>query len=238
MSFTTQSSEQTRAKNPVGLAAAIVAGVAVLFAIIPVMSFVAWLPAIAAIVLGIVGLALKGRKRGLALAGLIGGAAAWVIAIIVSVASVAGLAGAVNEEIENQQASTAPAAPATPSAEASAPEESAAPTEEAADAPDVPVEYASALTKAQMYSDVMQMSKAGIYNQLTSEYGEKFSPEAAQYAVDTLQADYNANALAKAKQYQDTMAMSPSAIHDQLTSEYGERFTAEEADYAIANLNN
>lgn len=32
----------------------------------------------------------------------------------------------------------------------------------------------------------MSMSKAGIYNQLTSEYGERFSAEAAQYAVDNL----------------------------------------------------
>ena len=83
----------------------------------------------------------------------------------------------------------------------------------------------------------MHMSKAGLYDQLTSEYGEKFSAEAAQYAVDTIEADWNANALATAKNYQDTMDMSPEAIRDQLTSEYGEQFTAEEADYAIANLN-
>ncbi|UGS28462.1 Ltp family lipoprotein [Microbacterium resistens] len=88
-----------------------------------------------------------------------------------------------------------------------------------------------------MYSSVMYMSKAGLYDQLTSEYGEKFSPEAAQYAVDNVKADWNANALAKAKTYQEQMAMSPEAIRDQLTSEYGEKFTQEEADFAIANLN-
>jgi hypothetical protein len=80
------------------------------------------------------------------------------------------------------------------------------------------------------------MSKAGLYDQLTSEYGEQFSAEAAQYAVDNVVADWNANALAKARTYQDDMSMSPAAIHDQLTSEYGEQFTASEADYAIANL--
>ena len=80
------------------------------------------------------------------------------------------------------------------------------------------------------------MSKAGLYDQLTSEYGEQFTPEAAQYAVDNVQADWNANALAKAKTYREMAAMSPAAIRDQLTSEYGERFTAEEADYAIAHL--
>lgn len=101
---------------------------------------------------------------------------------------------------------------------------------------DVPAEYRSALKKAESYSEMMHMSKQGIYDQLTSEYGEQFSPEAAQYAVDNLQADYNANALAKAQSYQDDMNMSPEAIRDQLMSEYGEQFTQEEADYAVANL--
>ena len=101
----------------------------------------------------------------------------------------------------------------------------------------VPTEYKSALKKAESYSNTMHMSKAGVYDQLISEYGEKFTPEEAQYAVDNVQADWNANALEKAKSYQDTMSMSPEAIRDQLTSEYGEKFTQEEADYAIANLN-
>ena len=82
----------------------------------------------------------------------------------------------------------------------------------------------------------MHMSQQGLYDQLTSEYGEKFSPEAAQYAIDNVEADYNANALAKAKVYEETMSMSPDAVYDQLTSEYGEKFTAEEAQYAVDNL--
>lgn len=100
----------------------------------------------------------------------------------------------------------------------------------------VPKEYQNALEKAKTYSDTMNMSKAGVYDQLTSEYGEKFSKEAAQYAIDNLDADWKANALAKAKTYQDTMSMSKNAIYDQLTSEYGEKFTKEEAQYAIDNL--
>ena len=63
---------------------------------------------------------------------------------------------------------------------------------------------------------------------------KRFSPEAAQYGVDNVQADWNANALAKAKSYQGQMSMSPEAIRDQLTSEYGEKFTPEEADFAIS----
>lgn len=82
----------------------------------------------------------------------------------------------------------------------------------------------------------MHMSKAGIYDQLSSEYGEKFTEDEAQYAVDNLEADYKENALKTAKSYQDSMDMSPNAIYDQLTSEYGEKFTEEEAQYAIDNL--
>lgn len=97
-------------------------------------------------------------------------------------------------------------------------------------------EYTNALKKAETYSNTMHMSKKGIYNQLTSEYGEKFPADAAQYAVDNMQADWNANALKKAKTYQSTMSMSKSAIYDQLVSEYGENFTASEAKYAIDHL--
>ena len=100
----------------------------------------------------------------------------------------------------------------------------------------VPTEYKSALEKAKTYSDTMSMSKAGVYDQLTSEYGEKFSKEAAKYAIDNVKADWKENALKKAQTYQDTMSMSPSAVYDQLISEYGEKFTAKEAQYAKDNL--
>ncbi len=68
----------------------------------------------------------------------------------------------------------------------------------------------------------MHMSKAAIYDQLVSEYGEGFPKEAAQYAIDNLEWDWKANALEKAKQYAKTMNMSNQAIYEQLTSEHGE----------------
>ena len=80
------------------------------------------------------------------------------------------------------------------------------------------------------------MSKQGIFDQLTSEYGGQFTEDEAQYAIDNVDADWKENALESAKVYQEEMAMSPDAIHDQLTSEYGGQFTQEEADYAIENL--
>ena len=100
----------------------------------------------------------------------------------------------------------------------------------------IPAEYKSALRSAENYSKAMHMSKNGIYDQLTSEYGDKFSAEAAQYAVDNMSADWNANALASAENYSNTMHMSKAGIYDQLTSDSGEKFTSEEAQYAIDNV--
>ncbi|MFS0853159.1 Ltp family lipoprotein [Microbacterium sp. 179-I 3D4 NHS] len=168
---------------------------------------------------------------------------AWIVTGVLVL--VGAISGGVNASQSAEVPASAPAvtAPAETEADDSADEPAEEPVEEPVEeapaepeTPSVPAEYTSALTKAKTYSDFMHMSKAGIYDQLTSQYGEQFSAEAAQYAVDNVEADWNANALAKAKTYQESMAMSPSAIRDQLVSEYGEKFTPEEADYAIANL--
>lgn len=97
-------------------------------------------------------------------------------------------------------------------------------------------EYKNALEKAETYANTMYMSKQGVYEQLVSQYGEKFPKDAAQYAVDNVKADWNKNALEKAKSYQETMSMSKSAIYDQLISKYGEKFTKKQAKYAIDHL--
>lgn len=102
---------------------------------------------------------------------------------------------------------------------------------------DVSTEYQNALTKGLSYAKNLHMSKKGVYDQLTSSYGEGFSADAAQYAIDNMTGvDWNANALAKAQEYYTGMSMSKSAVYDQLTSEYGEQFTASEAQYAIDHL--
>ena len=97
-------------------------------------------------------------------------------------------------------------------------------------------EFKNALSKAQTYSDLMHMSKARLYDQLTSEYGEKFPEDAAKYAIDNVKADWNKNALKTAEAYYKNMAMSKDAIYMQLTSEYGEKFTEEQAQYAVDHL--
>lgn len=151
-----------------------------------------------------------------------------VLGICVVIGVIASLAGGGDGKKQAKKEETQEQTTDTPA------EEPSAPAVEPDD--DVPAEYKSALNQAETYSDIMHMSKQGIYDQLVSEYGGQFSAEAAQYAVDNLEADYNDNALQTAISYQDNMNLSPEAIRDQLTSEYGDRFTQEEADYAIANL--
>lgn len=111
------------------------------------------------------------------------------------------------------------------------------PTKNEAKTESVPAEYKSALAQAASYANMMHLSKQGVYDQLVSEYGGKFKPEAAQYAIDNVKADWNANALAQAKTYQNDMHLSPAAVRDQLISENGGKFTEAEADYAIQHLN-
>jgi hypothetical protein len=85
--------EPPRRFNGVGLAALIVGAVALLLAFLPFASFAAFLPALAAIVLGIVGLALANRARGTAVAGLVLGGVALVVAIVLSVIAAVGVIG-------------------------------------------------------------------------------------------------------------------------------------------------
>ena len=95
-------------------------------------------------------------------------------------------------------------------------------------------EYSAALGKAKSYNSLFHMSKKRMYSQLTSDF-DKFSNDAAQYAIDYLEADYKYNALFNAKNYRKLFNMSKSGLFNQLTS-YIDGFTEEEAQYAIDHL--
>lgn len=235
--------EQTK-NAPWGVIALVVGIVAFLLGLIPVLGF---LLGAGAVVFGVLALRAA-QSKGQSVTGIVLGS----IAVVASLGMTLGFAAAgtaistrpvaaVSSTPAPEPSTAAPSPTATPTAiptPSVTPTPTATPTQAPPPAaPAVPPEYTSALNKAASYSRLMHMSKAGIYDQLTSEYGEQFSAEAAQYAVDNVQADWNANALAKAKDYQSQMSMSPEAIRDQLTSEYGEKFTQAEADYAIQHLN-
>ena len=98
------------------------------------------------------------------------------------------------------------------------------------------MEYIAALGKAEFYANEVNMSKKALYEQLTSEYGEKFPKEAAQYAIDNVEANWKENALNKAIFYQKEMNMSRQAVYEQLVSEYGEKFYKRRSRLCFGNL--
>lgn len=163
----------------------------------------------------------------------------WVIIVVVVIAIAAGAGGSndrkqsVTEAKPSSSTSQSAGTAGKNQAEERKPEEGKPGSTD----DNVPAGYRNALSQAETYSDMMHMSRQGIYDQLTSEYGGQFPADAAQYAIDHLNADYNKNALEQAKTYRDTMAMSEAAVKDQLMSEYGGRFTESEAQYAIDHLN-
>lgn len=108
------------------------------------------------------------------------------------------------------------------------------PVEEKKD--DVSREYKNALKSAQNYLNVMPFSEKGLLRQLTSEAGDKYPEDAAQYAIDNVEVDYNEQALKAAENYQSVMPMSDQELLNQLTSDAGDQYTQEQAQYAIDNL--
>lgn len=157
----------------------------------------------------------------------------WILAIVVIAIFSSAMSGG-SDKSSSKSSNSTQSTKATDD-ESSSSEETV--SSSSSEKPKVSAEFTSALTKATQYANMMNMSKAGIYDQLTSDAGEQFPADAAQYAVDNVKADWNKNALEKAKQYQSKMSMSAEAIRDQLTSEAGEKFTQDEANYAIQHLN-
>lgn len=159
-----------------------------------------------------------------------GGCMKWGAAAL-GVLIVLGIAASCGGDNEND---TTPVTSSSVDAPAKESEAAPAPAEEKND--DVPREYKNALRSAETYTKMSGFSYDGLYEQLTSEYGEGYPPEAAQYALDNLDVDWNEQALKAAKNYQKVMPMSDDGLFEQLTSSYGDGFTPEQAQYAIDHL--
>lgn len=214
----------SRPGRPMGLAlAALIVGVvAFLLGLVPVVGTVVGL---AAVVLGVIAL-VRRQSKPLAWIGLALGAVATVVSIVVAI----GLGAAIDSVQQEDPAADATSEPAeAPQTPSPTPVETVSPSP-AADG--VPADFAEALDDAETIAINLGSSKAETYSKLVSGGA---SAEAAQYAVDTVDADWQANAVRKAKAYARD-GMTGDVLRDQLTSEYGEQFTAEEADYALAHL--
>ena len=168
-----------------GIASLVLGIVSLVIGFVPFCGIIALVPAVIGLILGIIDTAKKSRegaKKGQAITGLTLSAIAIMIiifwTIIASGVEVETNSDLDNEYLENKQIQEQQ-------------------TEEQKE-DNVPTEYKNALKKAELYSETMHMSKQAIYDQLTSEYGEQFQEDAAQYAIDNMEADWKANALEKA----------------------------------------
>lgn len=96
----------------------------------------------------------------------------------------------------------------------------------------------SAVRSAESYLSFKGFSRAGLTKQLTSEYGEGFAPEDAEFAIAYLESagkvDWNQEAAEAAKSYLDFKGFSRDGLFEQLTSEYGEEFTPDQANFALS----
>lgn len=108
----------------------------------------------------------------------------------------------------------------------------------AAEAAKGTVSQQNAYQAAQSYLSFTSFSRAGLIDQLTSEYGDGYPPEDAEFAVARLEAeggvDWNAEAAEAAASYLSFTSFSRQGLLDQLTSEYGDGFTPEQAEYGVS----
>jgi hypothetical protein len=119
----------------------------------------------------------------------------------------------------------------------------AAPTTQAppAPAPSTPSTPAMTPTQQQAVEAAQQylnggegFSAEGLLQQLTSSYGNGFSAPDAQFAINYLNPNWDAQAVEAAQGYMTTEpGWSQSSLEQQLTSTYGSGFTQAQADYAV-----
>lgn len=128
--------------------------------------------------------------------------------------------------VEKKAAAAAPAQPAEPA-------KPAEPTK-----PSMTTAQSSAVRSAESYLKFKGFSRAGLAEQLTSEYGEGFAGEDAEFAIAYIESagkvDWNQEAVESAKSYLEFKGFSRDGLFDQLTSEYGEQFTADQANFALS----
>lgn len=98
----------------------------------------------------------------------------------------------------------------------------------------------NAYRSATSYLDMTGFSRAGLVGQLTSEYGDGYTPEDADFAVARIESeggvDWNAEAAQSAQSYLEMTGFSRQGLIDQLTSQYGDKYTPEQAEYAVNSV--
>jgi hypothetical protein len=169
------------------------------------------------------------KPKSKVLIGLLSCGALFVLVLIIGALSpkkeTAATGSTTTTAAETGATTTASATPAT-DAPTTAPPATAPPTTAA------PAETAgqkNAKKSAASYLKMKGFSRQGLIDQLTSEYGDKYSVEDATYAVDSLNADWNEQAVRSAQSYLKMKGFSRQALIDQLSSQYADKFTPEQA---------
>lgn len=95
-----------------------------------------------------------------------------------------------------------------------------------------------AVESAQSYLNLGSgFSEAGLLKQLTSSYGAGFTAANAQFAINYLNPDWDAQAVLSAKSYLALgQGFSSAGLIQQLTSSYGAGFTQAQAEYAVSKV--
>lgn len=89
----------------------------------------------------------------------------------------------------------------------------------------------NAVRSAEQYLNLQGYSKAGLIQQLSSQFGDGYRERDAKVAVESLGVDWKEQAARSAEQYLELQGYSCQGLIDQLSSSYGEQFTNEEARY-------
>jgi hypothetical protein len=96
---------------------------------------------------------------------------------------------------------------------------------------------AQAVDSANGYlSEGQGFSEKGLLQQLTSDAGSGFTRTQAEYAINDLHPDWDAQAVDAAKGYMELGGFSRSSLIEQLTSSAGSGFTYAQAEYAAGKV--
>ena len=99
--------------------------------------------------------------------------------------------------------------------------------------PDETAGQKNARESAEQYLQTAAFSRAGLINQLSSQYGEKYSKADAIYAVDHIDVNWNEQAAKAAKGYLANQPFSRAGLIQQLESSAGDGFTHAQAVYGV-----
>jgi len=135
-------------------------------------------------------------------------------------------------------AATTTAAPATTTTAAttSVAPATIATTKEAPAPPEFTVAQQNAIESAASYLEMSGFSRAGLIQQLSSEYADKYAMADAVFAVNHIEVDWNVEAIESAQSYLEMSGFSRAGLIQQLTSEYGDQYTLAQATYAANHV--